>query len=195
VLGIGPIGLNDALAAPMSEVFDRNAANWTYKAIVPRVLRSTKLPLPPDEHANVSFPRYTAAYWAKAMVGQDFSGPDRIDPVSFNRALWRGLKGEEPYPVHANEADRRRKEMKNEALLSTALAFRAASSATKGQKGDKPRTPRPVGDVWPAPSGSLWCGWKTFWPIISRPIQPPAMGPVVEIPQVGLHHLYTRKAA
>jgi transposase InsO family protein len=31
---------------------------------------------------------------------------------------------------------------------------------------------------------------------ISRPIQPPAMGPVVEIPQVGgLHHLYTRKAA
>jgi transposase InsO family protein len=31
---------------------------------------------------------------------------------------------------------------------------------------------------------------------ISRPIQPPAMGAVVEIPQVGgLHHLYTRKAA
>jgi transposase InsO family protein len=31
---------------------------------------------------------------------------------------------------------------------------------------------------------------------ISRPIQPPAMGRVVEIPQVGgLHHLYTRKAA
>jgi transposase InsO family protein len=31
---------------------------------------------------------------------------------------------------------------------------------------------------------------------ISRPIQPPAMGWVVEIPQVGgLHHLYTRKAA
>jgi putative transposase len=31
---------------------------------------------------------------------------------------------------------------------------------------------------------------------ISRPIQPPALGRVVEIPQVGgLHHLYTRKAA
>jgi len=31
---------------------------------------------------------------------------------------------------------------------------------------------------------------------ISRPIQPPAMGRVVEIPQVGgLHHLYTRKVA
>jgi putative transposase len=31
---------------------------------------------------------------------------------------------------------------------------------------------------------------------ISRPIQPPALGQVIEIPQVGgLHHLYTRKAA
>jgi putative transposase len=31
---------------------------------------------------------------------------------------------------------------------------------------------------------------------ISRPIQPPAMGPVLEIPQVsGLYHLYTCKPA
>ena len=31
---------------------------------------------------------------------------------------------------------------------------------------------------------------------IGRPIQPPALGQVIEIPQVGgLHHLYTRKAA
>src|SRR5262249_11263568 len=43
VLGIGPIGLNDALAAPMSDVFDTSRADWTYKAIVPDVLRSTQL--------------------------------------------------------------------------------------------------------------------------------------------------------
>lgn len=31
---------------------------------------------------------------------------------------------------------------------------------------------------------------------IGRPIEPPALGQVIEIPQVGgLHHLYTRKAA
>lgn len=31
---------------------------------------------------------------------------------------------------------------------------------------------------------------------VSRPVEPPSLGPVIEIPQVGgLHHLYTRKAA
>jgi hypothetical protein len=80
ILGIGPIGLNDALAAPMSDVFDPNATSWTYKAIVPDVLRSTKLPLPPDEHAKAAFPRRSAAYWAKAMAGQDFSGPESHRP-------------------------------------------------------------------------------------------------------------------
>jgi DNA-binding beta-propeller fold protein YncE len=97
ILGFGPIGLNDALAAPMSDVFDPNAANWTYKAIVPEVLYSTKLPLPPPDHAVNAVPRHSASYWTKAMAGQDFSGPDRINPVTFNRALWRGLKGDEPY--------------------------------------------------------------------------------------------------
>jgi hypothetical protein len=31
---------------------------------------------------------------------------------------------------------------------------------------------------------------------VSRPVEPLALGPVIEIPKVGsLHHLYTRKAA
>src|SRR3984893_9922215 len=63
ILGIGPIGLNDALAAPMSDVFDPSAATWTYKAIVPDVLRSTKLPLPLADHATNAVPRHSAAYW------------------------------------------------------------------------------------------------------------------------------------
>jgi hypothetical protein len=99
ILGVGPISLNDALAAPMSEIFDPNAATWSYQAAVPDVLRSTQLPLPPAEHASRALPLHTAAYWATAMAGQDFSGADRIDPVSFNRALWRGLKGSVPYPA------------------------------------------------------------------------------------------------
>ncbi len=95
ILGIAPIGLNDALAAPMSDIFDPEAAaNWSYTAVVPDVLRSTRLPLPPGSASHVSFPRHSAAYWAKAMAGQDFSGADRIDPIAFNRALWRGLKGQ-----------------------------------------------------------------------------------------------------
>jgi DNA-binding beta-propeller fold protein YncE len=98
ILGIGPIGLNDALAAPMSDVFDRNAADWSYKATVPDVLRSTKLPLPPSDRASIALPKHSPAYWTKAMIGQDFSGPDRVDAATFNRSLWRGLKGDEPYP-------------------------------------------------------------------------------------------------
>jgi hypothetical protein len=48
VLGIGPMNINDAFATPMSDVFDPNQATWSYKAIVPDVLRSTELPLPPE---------------------------------------------------------------------------------------------------------------------------------------------------
>jgi DNA-binding beta-propeller fold protein YncE len=98
VLGTQPISLNDALAAPMSNIFDPNQDKWTYEAIVPKVLRSTRLPLPADAHAEIEYPAHPAAYWVKAFAGQDFSGPDRLDPNTFNRALWRGLKGGAPYP-------------------------------------------------------------------------------------------------
>jgi DNA-binding beta-propeller fold protein YncE len=98
ILGIGPIGLNDALAAPMSEVFDRKAAEWSYEAAVPDVLRSTRLPLPAGDGTPVALPKHSAAYWTKAMAGQDFSGPDRVDATTFNRSLWRGMKGDEALP-------------------------------------------------------------------------------------------------
>jgi DNA-binding beta-propeller fold protein YncE len=99
VLGIGPMGLNDALARPMTDVFDRTQAHWTFEPEVPAVLRSTKLPLPPPRTAQAAYPRRTSAWWAAAMAGQDFRGEDRLDTTDFNRALWRGLKGDEtPYP-------------------------------------------------------------------------------------------------
>jgi len=106
ILGIGPIGLNDALAVPMSEVFDPKQQSWSYKAIVPDVLRSTQLPLPQSDHAVRAAPRHSAAYWTNATAGQDFSELDRVDFASFNRALWRGLKGDEPYPSVAYDKPR-----------------------------------------------------------------------------------------
>ncbi len=39
-------------------------------------------------------PQRDAAYWARAMRGQDFTAEDRLDETAFNRALWTGLKGE-----------------------------------------------------------------------------------------------------
>lgn len=105
ILGLGPLGINDALDVPMSDVFDTKARNWSYKAAVPDVLRNTQLPLPAALHAcNVS-PAHSSEYWAQTMAGQDFSKPDRIDPVTFNRALWRGIKGDAPYPAGTSGED------------------------------------------------------------------------------------------
>jgi DNA-binding beta-propeller fold protein YncE len=104
VLGLDPVGLNDALAVPMSDVFDQNATAWSYQAIVPDMLRSTKLPLPAADHAYNATPRHSAAYWSRVMSDQDFSAVDRVDPATFNHALWRGLKGDAPYPKEAPPA-------------------------------------------------------------------------------------------
>ncbi len=100
VLGLGPMGLTDALAEPMSEVFDTTRSSWTYDSIVPGVLRSTALPLPPATTARSDCPSPTrsAAYWQAAMAGQDFTREDHLDTAAFNLALWKGLKGDAPYP-------------------------------------------------------------------------------------------------
>jgi hypothetical protein len=109
ILGLEPLGLTDGLAAPMSGVFEETLRPWAYTALVPEVLRTTELPLPPQTASNslpltrevLAFakPRHDAAYWEKAMGGQNFRVEDKLDPERFNKALWRGLMGEEtPYP-------------------------------------------------------------------------------------------------
>ena len=102
VLGLAPLGLNDALADPMAEVFDPNQPAWRFDARVPAVLRSTKLPLPPLSTAQAgctAAPRRSASWWAAAMKGQNFNEEDRLNTVAFNAALWRGLKGDAAYPT------------------------------------------------------------------------------------------------
>ena len=96
------MGLNDALAEPMSEVFDLNQASWSFDARVPSVLRTTLLPLPPATTAEAGCtvrPRRSAAWWAQAMAGQDFAPEDRLNTPAYNHALWRGLRGDAPYPA------------------------------------------------------------------------------------------------
>ena len=105
VLGMGPMGLNDALAEPMADVFDIAHADWTYDARVPAALRTTALPLPPRTAAEAAavagclVRSRSAAYWAAVMAGQNFAEEDRLDTARFNLALWRGLKGQTPYPA------------------------------------------------------------------------------------------------
>ena len=101
LLGLKPISLNAALALPMTEAFDLNQRAWTYHATASDVLKATRLPIAADrfEQAPVAQACATrdAAYWARAMAGQDFSSEDRLDTAAFNAALWHGLgKGPEP---------------------------------------------------------------------------------------------------
>ena len=48
VLGLKPLGLNDALAMPMADVFDPAQSQWTYRAEAAEVLRTTQLPIPAE---------------------------------------------------------------------------------------------------------------------------------------------------
>ena len=107
VLGLQPMGLNDALAEPMAAVFDTARSDWSYDAIVPGVLRRTALPLPPVGTVQTScvVPTRSSAYWAAAMKGQDFSIEDHLDTARFNAALWRGMKGATPYPAARDGRD------------------------------------------------------------------------------------------
>jgi hypothetical protein len=102
-------------------VFDPDRGAWTFDAIVPAVLRTTTLPLPPATTAEApcAMRHRSANYWAGAMAGQDFSSEDHLDTAAFNLALWRGLKGDEPYPTRRDGRDLRNN---REPLLARANA-------------------------------------------------------------------------
>jgi len=108
LLGMQPLGLNDGLQPPMSDVFTRNYLPWSYSPIVPPVLRTTTLPLPPPSADNQlpasalknAGPAHDAAYWAAKMSAFDFKHSDHLNAAAFNRALWEGLRGDTvPYPA------------------------------------------------------------------------------------------------
>ncbi len=107
VLDLPPMGLPDAAAEPMTEVFDTARASWTFDPVVPEVLRSTTLPLPNSKTAErgCATPLRSAAYWTASMKGQDFSREDHLNTPAYNLALWRGLKGDEPYPSSRSGRD------------------------------------------------------------------------------------------
>jgi YVTN family beta-propeller protein len=92
LLGLAPLGQHDAEAAPMGDVFDLRADDAPFDAIVPDVLRSTQLPLPPRRTGEqASSPRGDAAWWAAATAGFDFEQPDAAPTAAMNRVLECGL--------------------------------------------------------------------------------------------------------
>ena len=115
VLGLPPMNLNDALAKPMTDIFNttdllinKKPSPWTFKAVPAAILYNTSLPLPPKRAGlNVPKPAQNAKYWARVTQGMDFTTEDRLNPEDFNRILWRGLMGEKPYPAAPTGIDLR----------------------------------------------------------------------------------------
>jgi len=136
VLGLPPLGLNDALAMPMVDVFDTSLvdrpgqAGWTYRAVAADVLRKTQLPIPADRFAaplsaTVGCPGRDAEWWTTAMRGQDFRTEDHLDTAAFNAALWRGL-GAGPQPTAREAVDLR--ERRGDLLTSAAFTTECAGN-------------------------------------------------------------------
>jgi hypothetical protein len=113
ILGTQHINLNTAFQRPMADVFDlHSSGEWTYAAEASTVLRTTTLALAAGD-TGVKFaagpnikPKHNAAYWAKVTAGFDFSEADQVPAAQFNRVLWAGLMGRQPYPALRAPAER-----------------------------------------------------------------------------------------
>jgi DNA-binding beta-propeller fold protein YncE len=108
VLGVPPLNLNDALAAPMADVFTTTPQAWRFTAVPSAQLYNTQLPLPPKPTGLVvPKPLHDAAWWAKATAGIDFASADSMDFGVYNRITWTGVMGDQPYPAAPTGLDLR----------------------------------------------------------------------------------------
>ena len=108
ILGVGHLGLNDANAVPMSDVFIQQPNLQPYIAPIPGILCQPPVdPTLVPECKNPGSRPITAAvkslhdgeWWAKATKGFNFKHPDMINSDLFNRVLWKGIMGDDkPYP-------------------------------------------------------------------------------------------------
>jgi DNA-binding beta-propeller fold protein YncE len=116
VLGLPPMNLNDALARPMADVFNKTPSAWSFTAVPSPYLYGTDLASQlPVKLAGMVVPKPThdAKYWARVTKGMDFTSEDRFNFARYNRILWKGLMGNKPYPDRPTGEDLRqnRKEL------------------------------------------------------------------------------------
>ncbi len=108
ILGVDHLGLNDANALPMSDVFIKQPNLQPYASIIPGILCEPPVnpDLVPECHnpqgrtiTRAIKPLHDGQWWAQMTKGFNFSHPDMLDSDKFNRILWRGIMGDEkPYP-------------------------------------------------------------------------------------------------
>ena len=92
LLGLAPLGRNDAVAPAIAEAFTEASSPGTFRAAVPAVLRKTKLDLPaPAPGETAAQARGDADFWEARTAGMDFSHEDRVPSAAFNEALYCAL--------------------------------------------------------------------------------------------------------
>jgi YVTN family beta-propeller protein len=108
ILGVGHLGLNDANAVPMSDVFVQQPNLQPYVAPIPGIL--CQPPVDPTLVPECNNPAgrpitaavkslHDGAWWAQATKGFNFKHPDMVNADLFNRVLWKGIMGDDkPYP-------------------------------------------------------------------------------------------------
>jgi DNA-binding beta-propeller fold protein YncE len=106
VLGLPPLNLNDALAAPMSDIFNTAPSSWTFTAIPAAILYCSQLPLP-SSNTPCNDPSPDVTYWVRVTKGMNFTDADLVDGETFNRVLWKGMMGKKPYPSRPSGKDLR----------------------------------------------------------------------------------------
>ena len=133
VLGIPPMNLNDALARPMTDIFNTSPSNWSFTATPSTYLYATSLPLPPQA-AGLIVPKSThnAKYWARVTKDMDFSDADRVDAAVYNRILWKGMMGNKPYPAGPTGLDLRQNRENLLASYRRSLKQKAAHAPKAG---------------------------------------------------------------
>ena len=108
LLGMKHLGMNDANADPMTDVFDLHADLTPYTPVIPGSLCQPPVSadlIPECNNPSVLRTRAVPAlhdgtWWARATEQFNFKRPDALDSEAFNRLLWRGIKGEDkPYPA------------------------------------------------------------------------------------------------
>ena len=111
VLGIDHVDVLTASEKPMTDVFDINQGQWSFRAAPSDYLYNTQLPLPPRSAKAGPIPKSThdAKYWADRTKEFDFTREDNLkDPDKFNRIIWEGLHGKNvPYPTVRSGLDLR----------------------------------------------------------------------------------------
>lgn len=84
ILGLPPMTQYDAAATPMWRCFDTIAKPYPFKALIPAVDFNEK--------------NTAKNEWQRRSENFDFAKEDSNNDLEFNRVLWHGLKGNQPYP-------------------------------------------------------------------------------------------------